>query len=132
MKWRLRNDYTDWTYRIGEKSGTIKQKWENNPNLWELRSSNTIVNISTIWTNDFTSFKLSDGIHTIRIERKYAGQDPIEWEISNGRFGNFTWYNEFEYDLRDWIIIDELNEEVNFELKIASIFITILQSIRAN
>lgn len=129
MAWRLRNDFTEWNYRLEGKRGTIKQKWDNNPNKWELRSGDVIVSISTIWTNDFSSFRIEDGNSSIKIERTNFLNDPIEWSIVNEDNGRFTWYNEFEFDLRDWIIIDELPQEYSLELRFAAVFITVLNAI---
>lgn len=130
MTWRLRNDPREWSYKVDGIRGTIKQKWDNNPNVWELRSGNIIVNISTIWTMDFTSYKITDGNLTIRIRRKHNLNDPIEWEIQDKTYGSFTWYNEYNYDVRDWVIIDELSQEIPFEFKLAAVFISILNSIQ--
>ncbi|GLR16877.1 hypothetical protein GCM10007940_14920 [Portibacter lacus] len=129
MTWRLRGDMTDWTYRIDGKRGTIKQKWENNANVWELRSGSTIVKISTVWSGDFSSFRISDGIKTFKIERKFLNTDPIEWSIMDDEDDLFFWYNEFQNDIRDWIIEDRLPEDFSLELKLAAVFVSILHSL---
>ncbi len=128
MLWRLRNDIREWTYKIDGQRGSIKQKWDNNLNTWELRSPNEVINISTVWSGDFSSFRISNGDITIKVERTHIQRDPIEWVISDQKEGNFTWYNEFEYDLRDWVIIDELGEGISLEMKLAAVFVTVLFS----
>lgn len=129
MTWRLRNDMTDWTYRIDGKRGSIKQKWENNANVWELRSGSKIVKIATLWSGDFTSFRISSDDQSFKIERKYPNTDPIEWEITGDDADYFYWYNEYAHDIRDWIIEDRLGDKVDFELKLAAIFVSVLHSL---
>jgi hypothetical protein len=129
MTWRIRNDMTDWRYRINGQSGTIKQKWDNNPNFWELRSGSTVVSIATIWSGDFTAFRISDGNSELRIERVYRSGDPIEWKVTNVDEELFFWYNEFENDVRDWIVEDYLPDTFSFETKLAAVFVSVLYSI---
>jgi len=129
MTWRLRNDFTEWNYRIGSERGNIKQKWDNNANKWELRSADKIVSISTIWSGDFSSWRITDGSKTLRVERPFNTADPIEWRIIGEDKDLFFWYNEFEHDIRDWVIEDYLDEEYSMELKLAAVFITILHSL---
>lgn len=129
MTWRIRNDMTDWRYRISGKGGTIKQKWDNNPNFWELRSGATVITVSTIWSGDFNSFRITDGNTTIRIERISNTRDPIEWRARDMEDDLFYWYNEYEYDIRDWIVEDHLSEAFLFEVKLAAVFISVLHSI---
>ena len=128
MTWRMRNDITEWSYRIDGKRGSIQQKWDNNRNNWELRSGSEIVNISTVWAGDFSTFRISNGDVSIRVERANFQNDPIEWVISSEKEGRFLWYNENSGDLRDWIIIDELSVGIPFEIKLAAVFVTVLFS----
>lgn len=129
MKWRLRNDLTEWTFRVGDRSGTIQQKWDNNANVWELRSGNSIIRISTVWSGDYSSWRISDGEVTLKIERPVIQPDPIEWRAANQLDDQFFWYNENPFDIRDWIIEDYLPEEYSFEMKLAAVFVSILHSI---
>jgi hypothetical protein len=129
MRWRMKNDISVWDYNIDGQRGTISQVWDNNPNFWELRAGSELVTISTIYTGDFTSFRIKQGDLTIMVERTNYNADPIEWTIRNESEGLFYWYNEFEFDLRDWVIVDELSDNHHFELKLASVFTSILFSI---
>lgn len=126
MKWRLKNDISEWSYRIENKRGSLIQKWDNNLNVWELRSMESIITISTVWSGDFSSWRISNGDHFIKVERENYLNDPAEWTISDEKNGKFFWYNEYRNDLRDWVIIDELSEEVTFDMKLAAVFIAIL------
>ncbi|WP_235297869.1 hypothetical protein [Portibacter marinus] len=129
MTWRMRNDFTEWNYKIGDRRGNIQQKWDNNANVWELKSVDRIVTVSTVWSGDFTSWRVNDGSHTIKIERPYLSADPIEWRIIADDKDSFFWYNEYEYDIRDWVIEDYLDETYSLELKLAAVFISILHSL---
>ena len=114
MRWRLKNDITQWDFRIGTITGSINQVWEGNPNKWELRTGNTVINISTVWLNEFNAYRISDGNTSFKIERSGFNADPIEWTIASEKEVIFYWYNEFEFDIRDWIIVDELSHEYSF------------------
>ncbi len=128
MRWRMKNDISVWDYKVDGDRGTISQVWENNLNFWELRAGGALVTISTVYTGDFNSFRIKQGDKTITIERTHYNADPIEWSIRDESEGIFYWYNEFEFDLRDWIIVDELNDTFPFEIKLASVFMTVLIS----
>lgn len=129
MTWRLRNDPTEWNIRLDGQRGSLKQKWKENPNQWEMRFGSEIINISTIWTNDFNSYRISDGNNSIKIERANYLNDPLEWTISDERNGKLFWYNEFEFDIRDWTVIDEIEgDEISIAVKIAAVLITIIRT----
>ena len=129
MTWRLRNDFSEWNYRIDGRRGSIQKKWDNNPNVWELRSGSHVISISTVWTGDFSTWRISDGNKTIKIERPFRNVDPIEWRIVGEDADLFFWYNENEADIRDWVIEDYLSDDFSLELKLAALFVSILHSI---
>ena len=129
MTWRLRNDPREWNIKLDGQRGSIKQKWDNNRNTWVLRYGSELINIATVWSNDFNSYRISDGEVSITIERANYQKDPIEWTIQNEKNGRFLWYNEFDYDNRDWVIIDELEEEISIGIKLAAVLISIINTI---
>jgi hypothetical protein len=54
-------NFTQWDYRLGEDSGSIRMKWKDDPNEWELRGNNRIVSARTIWKNDFREWRITMG-----------------------------------------------------------------------
>ncbi len=130
MKWGLRNDWTSWTVDIGEVYGEIKLKWRDNPNIWEFRGGGEIITAQTKWRNDFTLWKLSDGQMTVEFESLYRN-DLSEWIVRKStekKYGLFQMYTEVLGDTRDWEIIDEIDSDVSYEMRIMMVFLAIFNS----
>ncbi|MGK0387422.1 MAG: hypothetical protein ACI94Y_000148 [Maribacter sp.] len=122
LRWASKDDWSEWDYRLDEESGSIKQKWNNDPSQWELRGGNEIITMRTKWSNDFTEWRISAGGETFTLKSKYRNQLE-EWELQGDTYGKFEMYTTYENDPRDWEIIDELDEEVSFHIKMAMLFI---------
>lgn len=123
ITWQLRqDDWSEWDYRVGDASGTIKMKWKDKPEEWELRGNNAIVTARTVWPGQFTEWRVSDGNATLTLQSRYSNQWD-EWQLRNSNNGNFFMYTAYERDPRDWIIEDELDEEVSFEMKLMLMFV---------
>ncbi len=127
MRWRIRNDWSEWGYRLGEEVGSIKVKWKDDANLWELRADNSIVTIRTVHKDDWRQWEVRTSDHTLDVESKY-GNILEEWSIRRSDLGTFEMFTSWEGDLRDWVIEDQLAEELSIHTKIALAFIPILYS----
>ena len=128
LTWQFReDDWTEWDYRTGEIFGDIKMKWKDQPDEWELRGDNKIVTAKTIWRGDFHEWRISDGSHSLTLKTKW-GNIWDEWELRDTRNGKFTMYTNWERDPRDWVIVDEMNEDVPFETKMMMMFVVIFNS----
>jgi hypothetical protein len=127
IRWLLQNDWTEWEYRIGETFGTIKTKWRDSPEEWELRGNNKIVTARTIWSGDYREWRITDNHLTLTLKTKW-GNLWDEWLLRDDSHGNFNMYTEWERDPRDWVIVDELDDEVSFEMKMMMMFIVVFHS----
>lgn len=128
IRWQsLEDDWTEWDYRIGEVFGRISLKWKDKFDEWELRGNNRIVTARTIWNNDFREWRISDGDRSLTWKTKW-GNLWDEWLLRDANYGEFYMYTHWERDPRDWIIVDEMDEEVPFETKIMLLFIAIFNS----
>lgn len=128
IRWQIReDDWSEWDYRIGEVFGTIKMKWKDNPEEWELRGNNLIVSARTLWPRDFREWRISDGTTSVTLKSKWTNQAD-EWLLRDTDSGNFSMYTNYERDPRDWVIVDELNDEVSFEMKLMMMFIVVFNS----
>lgn len=124
-RWQLGDDWTEWTYEVNGNYGQIRMKWDGRLNEWEIRGSGRIVTARTIWNNDFTEWRITNNSKTINWRSKY--KNILEtWQVSSQDYGYFELYTNWEGDPRDWIIIDELDETVSLEMKMAMVFTTIL------
>ena len=128
LRWNLRDDWTEWEYRIGERFGSIKQKWRNNPNEWEVRGDNVIVRMQTVFNNDFSKWRVTDGTHRFEFRTRY-GNRADEWLVRDpDQHGDLQIYSTYPEDPRDWEIVDDLDEEIPFATKVALIFLAIHHS----
>ncbi len=122
MKWTLRNDWTDWTYRVGEESGTIKMKFKNDPDYWEIRGGNEIITARTQWRGQISEWNITTD-HNRYVWRTAYRNQLDEWYVDNDDPNSFAIYSEFENDPRDWMVLD--SEEISIHEKIALIFLAI-------
>ena len=127
LRWAMQDDWTEWQYRLGESTGTIKLKWREDLNEWEARGDNQIASARTVWRGNFREWRISDGKHTLTLHSRY-GNIWDEWTIRNSSSGHFEMYTSFEGDPRDWAVIDELDESVPLPMKILMIHVVLFQS----
>ena len=127
LSWAFNDDWTSWQYSLLESNGTIKQKWKNNPNEWELRGENFIVTARTVWPDKFTEWRISDGQCTFTIRSRY-GNNLEEWESRSEDCGQWRAYTTYEGDPRDWVIESELSHDSAFQLSMMAAFITMFHS----
>ncbi len=124
MRWAFRNDWTQWDIRIGDVVATVEQKWKDDPNLWEIRCGDYTVNARTTWPNVFNRWKLNDGKHQFNWGTKYANQHD-EWQIDSSADHLFKVNTYWTSDPRDWVVTDNLPEDVSMAMKLGMIFIAI-------
>ncbi len=127
LRWSTRDNWREWDYRIDEETGSIKQKWENDPSQWEVRGGTEIITMRTKWSNDFTEWRISNGSQTFTLVSKYRTQ-LTEWSIKEKDYGHFQMYTTYDLDTRDWDILDEMSEEISIHTKMAIVFIVMYQS----
>ena len=127
MRWAFKDDWTEWDLRLGDLSATIEQKWKDDPNLWEIRCGDATVNARTTWPGVFNRWKLSDGKHQFNWGTKFTNQRD-EWLTDNRGQDFFQVYTYREGDPREWVIVDQLPEDVSMAMKLAMIFLTLLFS----
>jgi hypothetical protein len=128
MTWQKPDDWTQWTYRIGDKSGTIKTKWIRDISLWEVRGDNKIITIQMMWANDPRSWRITDNTMSIDVKSR-LGMDFQEWNVDEGKRGKLNIFMDKYNDPRDWNIEDELDESIPLPMKIAILFIVMFNSV---
>ena len=127
MKWPMKGDWSEWNFRIGELSGTIEVKWKNDPNLWEVRANNEIITIRSVWKDDWRQWEVKNG--DIRLDVKSRWANILEeWTAADDRYGSMHIFTSWEGDLRDWVVEDQLTEQISLPTKIALTFIPVFYS----
>lgn len=127
MRWQMQEDWSQWDYRLDDAIGSIKQKWKDNPNEWEVRGDNKVITARTIYRDDFREWRITDNSKTLRLKTRF-GNNGNEWILEGKDYGFMEIYTEWENDPRDWIIVDELSDDVPLPMKMAVVFLAIYQS----
>lgn len=127
MRWPSRDDWTQWDFRLRDTTADFRLKWKDDPNLWEVRSLGTTVTARTMWAGDFSQWRLSDGTHTVVWKSKY-GNLRDEWIVRDEEQGFFSVYTYWEGDPREWVVYDELNEDVSYAMRLTMIFLALHHS----
>lgn len=126
LRWlNVRDDWSEWDYDLGGQRGTIRQKWKDDPQQWELRGySGVIVTMRTAWNGDYREWRVSDNTVTLNIKSKWSNQLD-EWIAEDDAHGKLYLYTLRSHDPRDWAIEDHLDPDIPEEMKLAMIFLVI-------
>ncbi len=129
LRWlNVRDDWSEWDYELGGQRGTIRQKWKDDPQQWELRSySGSIITMRTTWSGDLKEWRVSDNSISLHIKSKWTNQLD-EWLVQDSNYGKFYLYTLRARDPRDWAIEDNLDPVISEEMKLAMIFLVIFNS----
>lgn len=129
LRWlNVRDDWSEWDYELGGQRGTIRQKWKDDPQQWELRSyAGTVVTMRTSWSGDFKEWRVSDNSLTLNLKSKWTNQLD-EWQVEDSNYGKLYLYTLRSRDPRDWAIDDKLGPEISEEMKLAMIFLVIFNT----
>ncbi len=127
MRWQMRNDWSEWDYRIGEATGSIQLKFRNDWNVWEIRGDNEIITARTLWKDDPREWRITDNEVTLNLKSRWSNRLD-EWSLKKNTKGHFEVYTAWEMDPREWVVVDDLQEDISLPMKIAIVFISIIQS----
>ena len=128
LTWQQPDKWTEWNFRMGDTSGTIKTKWNDDVNFWEIRYNNKIATAQTIFKNDFSQWRITNNNFSLDLAPA-EGNNPNEWWVEDTKRGSLYLATEVPNDPRDWLVQDELSEEVPFAMRMAIIFVAIYQTI---
>lgn len=124
MRWSFRDDWSEWDVQLRQMNASIRQKWKDDPNLWEIRCAGITVNARTAWPGEFGRWKLSDGRNQFNWQASRA-VPPAEWTLDNPPSGGFQLYPYWEGDPREWVVRDELPDEVSLAMRVAMMFLAV-------
>ncbi len=128
MTWVQKRDITDWYYELGDYSGTIRQKWQNSFDEYELRSDEgNVITMKVKWRNDFSQWVITSNTAQFLWRTTYQ-DDGNRWQIDDEETGEFFVFTEFEGDPRDYLIEDHTHLDF-IEEKVACLFITMIRSV---
>ena len=126
LRWlNVRDDWSEWDFDLGGQRGTIRQKWKDDPQQWELRTyTGVVITMRTAWAGDFKEWRVSDNDITLNIRSKWTNQFD-EWQVQDTNYGDFYLYTLRSQDPRDWAVDDRLAPNISEEMKLALIFLVI-------
>jgi len=129
LRWlNVREDWTDWEFDLAGLRGTVRQKWKDDPQQWELRSyAGAIITMRTAWNGFFNEWRVSDNTITLNIKSRWTNQFD-EWEVKDSKYGTYYLYTLRPRDPRDWAIVDKLDPEISEEMKLALVFLVLFNS----
>ncbi|MBK9107310.1 MAG: hypothetical protein IPM92_02730 [Saprospiraceae bacterium] len=102
-RWGFEQDFSQWDIRIDELSGSIQQRWKNQPHDWEIRLLDHFLTATPVWAGQFDVWRIAfkDKIYNLRIEPE---SDGIQCLMTQGEEEVFIIYNSYFFDYRDWSI----------------------------
>ncbi len=127
MRWMQRNDFTKWDYDIGGRYGRIETSRGNDLTEWRISGDEDIITMRPRFPRDISEWRITDNDKTIIFKTRYSNNGD-EWLIETEKYGWFTIYTEYARDPRDWIIIDEMNEDVSMTMKVAMVFAAVFNA----
>lgn len=122
MRWQMQMDWTEWEYKIGDSSGSIRMKWKDNPNQWEISGAEELITARTLWNGDVTQWRITNNSQTITLQSRWSN-NLYEWRLKNEKYGAFDVVMNWEGDPREWNVEDDLDEEISLDMKVAILFI---------
>jgi hypothetical protein len=128
MTWQNPDDWTQWSYRMGDVSGNIKTKWQKDISLWEIRGGNKTVSAQMMWSNDPREWRITNNDFSLELKTRFK-QNFDEWVIEDSKHGYFRVLTRYQNDPRDWIIEDELDPSVSLPMKMTILFLVLFNSV---
>lgn len=126
LRFGVNDDWTQWTFQVGETYGQIAPKWTNQLDEWELRSGSQVVTAKAMWRGDATEWRIRPSSGPTYIWQSRYKNQADEWFCDTDYDGYLEMVSTFEGDPREWNIVDELDKPI--PEKIMLLFITLFHT----
>jgi len=126
-RWRLEQDPTEWDFRMGEISGTLRSKWRNRFDEWEIICDNEIVRVKMVWPGDWRQWRIESKDGEFQVKALY-NMPVSQLTVSKRDEVLMNIDPSFENDPRDWIIQDDLPEDAHLSTRMG-IFSSVILSL---
>lgn len=123
LRWTFPLDWSVWDIRWGDTTAEFSLSWKHDPEQWNLIMGDQRITARTRWPGDLSEWLIRfDGEQIVwRPEDRFS---PELWETADLRRVPFRMYTLYERDMRDWVIEDELREDV-FPLRLMLIMLSL-------
>ncbi len=128
MTWQRPDDWTQWSYRLGDHSGNIKTKWQKDFTQWEARGDNKTISAQMVWSNDPREWRVTNNTFSLELKCRF-GNNWNEWIVDDSKRGYLRVSTRYENDPRDWIIEDELDPSVSLTMKMTLVYLVLYNSV---
>jgi hypothetical protein len=128
MTWQRPDDWSKWSYRLGEKTGTIKTKWSSDLEHWETRGDNKIITAEPVFLGERRQWRITNNDFSLELTCTDY-QNCEQWTVEDSKRGRFLIYTERQRDPRDWLIEDELDPSVSLPMKMTLVFLAMLNTV---
>lgn len=130
LRWTFPLDWSVWDIRWGDTTAEFSLSWKDNPEQWDLIMGSKRVTARTRWPGDLSEWRIQYDGETI-IWRPIDRMRPDIWETENLKRVPFRMYTLYEDDPRDWVIEEELREDV-FPLRLMLIMLAVYHTMPRN
>lgn len=128
MTWQNPDDWSQWSYRIGDATGNVKTQWARDFDRWEIRGDNKVITASTLFKGDYRQWRITDNNFSVELTCNDRFRCE-EWTVDDVKHGKMTIITHVPTDFRDWDINDELDPSVSFPMKMAILFVATFSSV---
>jgi hypothetical protein len=127
-QWPNTDNWGEWSYEMEELNGRIKQKWADDPNIWELTSGQELYTARTTYPGVYSSWEIEGtGKKKATFFTPYPNT-PIKWELKKSKLGSFQMEIRSEGDFRDWFVWESLSEGESPNFHMFLIFLAVYHS----
>jgi len=128
MRWQADKNWREWDFTVDGLTGSARQMWKDDPTQWEIRLGNEVVTCRAAWRDDPSEWRITNNRKMLTWRAKHP-RDFSEWRLRGDTYGKFVVHTTFINDPRDWTIIDELDDNIPFAMKMAMTFLAIYHSV---
>ncbi|HMG13922.1 MAG TPA: hypothetical protein VK590_00675 [Saprospiraceae bacterium] len=127
-RWTLPDNPGEWDFRMGDISGVIRLKWKDKMDEWEIIGDNINTRLKMVWPGDPREWRVETSDKEFVIHTKY--NIPIgDWELKSKGDSLFGIYPAYQNDIRDWIIQDNLPNDLHITTRIGLCFAVMISNI---
>ena len=127
-RWSIPDNPGEWDFRMGEISGVIRLKWKDRMDEWEIIGDNTNTRLKMVWPGDPREWRIESGDKDYTIYSKF-NVALGDWELKSKVDSPFVIYPAYQNDMRDWIIQDNLPEDIHITARIGLCFAVLISNV---
>lgn len=123
LVWPLQNDWSEWAFRLGQHSGTLRSTWNNTFDQWTVTVDGVEFRARTVFQGDYRRIEVrgEDIVMTLdfqEFDESWEGKAYPDYEI--------VIYTHNAGDRRDWDVEQYSNYEIPLGFQVAATFLPIL------